>query len=217
VSAGTLTTTWVITVGIYHLLAAPPLLRKLRAELEVAIPDPSVTAPLAFLESIPYLKAVVLESLRLSYGVTNRLARKAHESMQYTDKSTGKTWVIPPYTPCSSISLLLHSDPSIFPQPKEFRPERWIENPRLDKYLFAFSKGTRQCVGMTLAYAEIYLMMARVFRDFGTKECRLEGDKGVLELFETTQRDIEPVGDYQIPIAYKGSKGVRMRILKVDT
>jgi cytochrome P450 len=214
VSAGTMTTTWAISVGIFHLLSAPPILQKLRAELEAAIPDPSKTAPLAKLESLPYLKGVVLESLRLSYGVTNRLARIAHEPMKYTNKSSGQTWIIPPGTPCSSISLLLHSDPSIFPQPNEFRPERWIENPRLDKYLFAFSKGTRQCVGMSLANAEIYLMMAKVFRDFGTRECRLDGDKGILELFETDQRDVEPVGDFQIPIVWEGSKGVRMRILK---
>ena len=216
VSAGTMTTTWAISVGIFHLLSAPATLQKLRVELEATIPDPSKTTPLAVLESLPYLKGVVLESLRLSYGVTNRLARKAHEPMQYRDKSSGKTWIIPPGTPCSSISLLLHSDPTVFPEPEEFRPERWIENPRLDRYLFAFSKGTRQCVGMSLAYAEMYLMMAKVFRDFGSRECRLRGDKGTLELFETDQRDVEPVGDFQIPIVWEGSKGVRMKILKLD-
>jgi hypothetical protein len=60
------------------------------------------------------------------------------------------------------------------------------------------------------------LMMAKVFRDFGTRECRLDGDKGILELFETDQRDVEPVGDFQIPIVWEASKGVRMRILNVD-
>lgn len=217
VSAGTMTTTWTISVGTYHLLTSPPTLQRLRAELKAAIPDPSKPTPLAVLESLPYLKGVVLESLRLAHGVTNRLARIAHEPMRYTDKSSGQTWVIPAGTPCSSISLLIHSDPSIFPQPKEFRPERWIENPRLDKYLVSFSKGTRQCVGMSLGYAEIYLLMAEVFRNFGTRECRLDGDRGVLELFETDQRDVEPVGDFQIPIVWKGSKGVRMRILNVDS
>lgn len=40
-------------------------------------------------------------------------------------------------------------DPSIFPEPTEFRPERWLDsNNRLDKYLVAFGRGTRQCLGM---------------------------------------------------------------------
>lgn len=43
---------------------------------------------------------------------------------------------------------LLHMDPKIFPEPFSFRPERWIENPRLTKYQFAFSKGTMGCLGM---------------------------------------------------------------------
>jgi len=41
--------------------------------------------------------------------------------------------------------------------------------------------------------------MAKVFRNYGTKECRLDGSKGILELYETAQRDVEPVGDFQVP------------------
>jgi cytochrome P450 len=66
VSAATMTTSWTITVGIYHILAAPLVLKSLRAELESAIPDPSEPTPLAVLESLSYLKGVVLESLRLA-------------------------------------------------------------------------------------------------------------------------------------------------------
>jgi hypothetical protein len=36
--------------------------------------------------------------------------------------------------------------------------------PPLDKYLLSFLKGTRQRVGINLAYAEIYLVLASVFR-----------------------------------------------------
>jgi cytochrome P450 len=37
----------------------------------------------------------------------------------------------------------------IFPIHSQFRPERWIENPRLDRYQLAFSKGTRICLGVS--------------------------------------------------------------------
>lgn len=57
-------------------------------------------------------------------------------------------------------SVLMHLNPNIFPSPKTFQPERWLENPRLSKYLVSFSKGSRQCLGMNLAYAELYLCLS---------------------------------------------------------
>ena len=216
VSAGTMTTAWSISVAVYHILADPAILKKLRTELEAAIPDPSEPTPLAVLESLPYLRGVVLEGLRLSFGVTNRFARVPHEDLRYTNKSTGQMLLIPAGTPCSASSLILHYDERIFPQSKEFRPERFIENPRLERYMVSFSKGTRQCVGMNLGSAEIYLMLATLFRSYGTRECRLAGDEGALELFETDVRDVEPVGDFQVPISWKGSQGIRIRVRHVD-
>lgn len=42
-------------------------------------------------------------------------------------------------------------DPSIFPDPYTFDPERWIraaaKGERLDKYLVNFSRGSRICLG----------------------------------------------------------------------
>jgi cytochrome P450 len=43
---------------------------------------------------------------------------------------------------------LLHTDPSVFPDPLKFHPQRWIDNPKLSKYQFAFSKGSMSCLGM---------------------------------------------------------------------
>lgn len=50
---------------------------KLRAELVQAIPDVNSTefVSLAKLETIPYLRAVVKESLRLGYGLPGRVPR----------------------------------------------------------------------------------------------------------------------------------------------
>ncbi len=111
-------------------------------------------------------------------------------------------------------STLVHYDPSIFPSPKSFRPERWIENPRLDKYLIAFSKGSRQCIGINLAYAELYLALATIFRRYGSKDTRGEGDLGIFELYETTDKDWEIVGDGITPLMVPESKGIRIRVLK---
>jgi cytochrome P450 len=91
-------------------------------------------------------------------------------------------------------STLIHHDESIFPKSKEFQPERWIEDPRLDRYLVSFSKAV-DSVGMNLANAEMYLWLSGVFRRFGSKEVRFEGDKGVFELVGTTIEDVEIAAD----------------------
>ena len=89
-------------------------------------------------------------------------------------------------------------DPAIFPDPERFDPERWLQEKRLDKYLTNFSKGTRGCVGINLAYAELYLALAGVFRRFD------------FELFGTTIDDVKMVRDKLVPGAAVGSKGVRV-------
>jgi cytochrome P450 len=68
-------------------------------------------------------------------------------------------------------------DPHIFPEPHEFRPSRWLDSAGgcggpdgdLDRYLVAFSKGTRACGGVNLAYLEMYLALAAMVVRFRVK------------------------------------------------
>lgn len=197
----------------YHLLTNPSVLSKLKAELSAAIPDPSISLPLPALEQLPYLTACIQEGLRLSCGVSSRLQRIAPDEDLIFDAGT-KQWTIPRGTPVGMTSTLVHYDARVFPAPSVFRPERWIENPRLDRYLIAFSRGSRQCIGMNLAYAELYLGLATVFRRYGSVNVKGEGDVGALELFETTDRDWVIVGDGITPLTVPGSKGIRIRVVK---
>lgn len=153
VTAGEDTTGQSITQAVYRLLENPAILRKLKAELAEAIPDLSVETPLTTLQNLPYLTGFIKESLRLSYGVASRLQRLPHEPLVFSTPT--KDWVIPAFTPVGMTSVLLHHNETTFPESWTFKPERWIDDPQLDKYLVSFSKGTRMCVGMHLAYAEL--------------------------------------------------------------
>ena len=88
------------------------------------------------------------------------------------------------------------TNPDIFPDPMEFKPEPWVENPRLDKYLLSFSKGSRICVGTNLAMEELYLATATVSR-------RMD-----MELFGTDHTDINIEYDNYTPRAKLDSKGI---------
>ena len=217
IGAGTTTSSRVLSVATYHLIVNSRILTKLKTELKSAIPDPSASTPLEVLENLPYLVAVVQEALRLGDGVTTRLQRVSPEKpILFIDRSrSGKEYLIPPQTPVGMTSLLIHHDESLFPDARSFIPERWIENPRLSRFLVAFSKGSRQCLGINLAYAEIYLCLAAIFRRFGSggeDGVREEDDEGVLELFETNLNDVETAADLFVPAPAEGSKGIRIKV-----
>lgn len=221
IAAGTITTSWTLCIAMYYLMTNPHILAKLRSELSSAMPEPTGTGtnmhvPLATVENLPYLSAVLQETLRISYGCTSRLSRLApDEVLTYTTPitpltPTPKTYHIPKNTPLSLSSVILYHREDIFQNSYSFKPERWIENPRLDRYMISLSKGTRQCIGINLAMAEMALLLARIWRLYGTEETKLPGDKGILRLFETGENDVRVTGDFNIPGVDPKSKGIRV-------
>ena len=219
--AGTLTTAWVLEVTTFHLLSNPSILRTLKAELSTTIPSPNDIGaiPLPTLESLPYLTAVIKEGLRLTYGVSCRLARiDPDNSIPFTDKETGKTYSIPPGTPIGMTSVQIHHDESLFPDSWTFRPERWLDpsSKALEKYMVSFTAGSRQCLGINLAYCELYLGMSAIWRVWGSREVRGGDDVGFFELWETGKSDVEIESDAFLPIVRKGSQGIRVKAFGLD-
>ena len=196
IGAGQMTTAHYLKTASFHILANQPILRTLKAELTSVMPNAGVLPPLPELEQLPYLSAVILEGFRLSYGVTQRLQRVSPDApLVFRD------WVIPAGTPVGMTSIFMHDNPELFPEPYVFRPERWLEpgaKERLEKYLVNFGKGSRACLGINLAQAEIRFTLAAIFRRFN------------LQLYETTRDDVDIVHDFFNPYARLDSKGVRV-------
>jgi cytochrome P450 len=213
VAAGTGTTAWALSVTVYYLLTNPSVLSQLKCELITAIPDLSISTSLATLENLPYLTGVVREGLRLSYGPGRHERIAPSEDLIFVDPTANKEWIVPRGTPMSQTIYLLHRNPTTFPFPAQFNPNRWIENPRLDKYLTTFSKGKMSCVGRELALAEMFLVLAKMFRVFGVKGVRGEGDWGMLRLIDTVfERDVDVKQDRFLPQPSKESKGIRVMV-----
>ncbi|KAG8528383.1 uncharacterized protein KY384_007301 [Bacidia gigantensis] len=180
IGAGTLTSSHALKHATYHILANPPIHSKLMSALEAAIPDPDAPPNLKQLESIDYLLAIWFETLRNFHGVTHRLQRICPDrSLHFQNVE------IPAGTPVGMTSVHVHNNPDIFPDPYAFRPERWLplasEGQRLQRYILAFGKGSRQCVGMELGRAEVLTGLANVFRRFG-RGMRLKGTERVRDI-----------------------------------
>lgn len=197
--AGTETTARALSVMTFHIFQNPAILARLRAELapifeahasslhsEEPEQENESIPPSTDLEKLPFLAGCINEGLRLSHGPVIRLPRCTDVPLSYTAKdhsnnpaSTGTlhasevpdtSYTIPPFTPVSQSTLLMHLDPSTFPEPLTFNPDRWIHNGErnttLEGYICSFTRGTRQCLGINMAYAEMFLTVSRVVRAF---------------------------------------------------
>lgn len=139
--AGFETTAGALRVALFHVFEKPAIVQRLRAEL--ATID---TRDLKAAKQLPYLKAVLLEGLRMSPALGARLSRIAPDRELLYGQ-----WRIPTGTPVSMSLILLHADEALYPEPLNFDPERWMDpggGPGLEKSFSPFLKGTRGCLGM---------------------------------------------------------------------
>ncbi|KAI0460035.1 cytochrome P450 [Xylaria acuta] len=202
-AAGTETTAYSLSVTMFYLLDNPNILSKLYDEIKTVMPDPTECPPLSVLENLPLLRGVVNEGLRLSMGTLTRHPRVAPDRvLQY------KEWTIPAGTPCSTATYFVHTNTEIFPDPWSFNPYRWIhaaeQGQHLESHLALFLKGTRSCLGINMATAEMYMLTANLVRRVKFK------------LYEGTTIDcVMPARDHTIVVP-KDTSGIRATVLHVE-
>ena len=109
---------------------------------------------------LPYLDAVVRESLRL-YPPVWVVGRQATEELVVGDvRVPAGTMILLP-------QWLVQRDPRWWDEPEAFRPERWLDGSERPRFAwFPFGGGQRICVGQHFATTEIILVLATWLRHF---------------------------------------------------
>ena len=153
-----------MTVGFSNILQRPCLYASLRAEVTAAWPEVDAYPDIETLEKLPLLTANIKESLRLTHGVVSPLPRIVPPQGARID---GRD--VPGGTSVGVSHIFIHMSQELFPQPRQFEPQRWIESAKdgpsaLDRWLVAFSRAPRGCVGISLAWCELYLVFATLIR-----------------------------------------------------
>ncbi|POS72678.1 cytochrome P450 [Diaporthe helianthi] len=195
--AGTLAGAHTLTFVVFYVLANPQVEKRLRAELQPAFKDyPKKVPRWADLEKLPYLRGCLKEALRLN-GLVGNLARcSPDQDIRFRE------WVIPKKTPVGMSIYAMHFDPNVFPEPDVFKPERWLGQytPQMDRNFVPFTKGSRSCLGINLAWAEMYLAAAVLFRPGGPK----------LVLHDADESDIRIARDYIMGFPKADAKDIRV-------
>ncbi|KAL4974085.1 cytochrome P450 [Aspergillus desertorum] len=162
VFAGADSTAVMLTTVLFHLIRNEDIRRTLAAEIAAhRARNPSVDP-----ESIPYLRAVVKEGLRLGMANPTRLTRVVPRSTVLNVAGH----VLPAGTVVGCAAYNLHHDEDVFPEPFEFRPERWLEGgqgsklrrPNMERNMMPFGVGLRACIGKNLAMRQLYETVAAV-------------------------------------------------------
>ena len=156
--AGHETTASVLTWALYWIHKKPDIKAKLLEEInELGESDPMAIA------SLPYLTAVANESLRIYPIVPIVFPRISKQEVTVN----GHTF--PPETTLVPSIYSLHHREDLYPESKQFKPERFLERQFTAWEFIPFGGGNRRCLGYALAMLEIKLVLATILINFPLK------------------------------------------------
>lgn len=211
--AGADTTALTLVALCYQLLTNGDIFKRLRAELDSVMPDPNEAPDPVKLDGLPYLNALIEEALRFYPTATHRQDRIAPNEDLVYEYPNGKTLTIPKGYIIGMTAPLVNRSPLLCDDPETFKPERYIEDPKLLHRHLTFSKGGRQCVGINLAYQELQTFTAGIWRKYSPYDASKKIQDGpTFELYKTGPEDVNLWSDYVTPSPKPGSQGMRVRI-----
>jgi cytochrome P450 family 110 len=150
--AGHETTATALSWAIYWSNYLPDVQAKLRAEISTLGADRDVMS----INKLPYLGAFCSEVLRIHPVAIITFPRLAQEpvSLQGYDIDPGKVVV--------GCMYLVHHRPELYPDPEQFKPERFLERQFSPYEYVPFGGGSRRCIGLALAQMELKLVMVEI-------------------------------------------------------
>jgi cytochrome P450 family 135 len=136
--AGHETTATALSWAVERLIRHPAKLERLRAEVEAG--------------EDTYLTATIQETLRLR-PVIVLVLRRLTEAIELGG------YRLPAGVTVAPSIHLVHRDPTIYPEPEAFRPERFLETPPGTYTWIPFGGGVRRCLGAAFAQQEMAIVL----------------------------------------------------------
>jgi len=152
--AGHDTTGYSISWILLELARNPDEQKRLRSSLSSVSPEEWSKSDV--------LRRVIKEGMRLFPVAATGSIRVIGKDMMTTKKE-----LLPKGSICFLSFMLLFRNPEVFENPNSFQPSRW-ENPtkEMTDSFTPFSLGKQNCIGQSLANAEMHYVVARIISEF---------------------------------------------------
>ena len=153
--AGHETTASALTWALYWIHSLPEVCDRLLKELPLGN-----EADLSVIARLPYLTAICQETLRIYPIAMFAFARRVKSPIQLMGyEFDSGTWLVP-------CIYLTHQREDLYPEPKKFRPDRFLERQFSPYEYLPFGGGNRRCIGMAFAQFEMKLVLATIVSHF---------------------------------------------------
>ena len=156
--AGHETSATALAWALEALARHPDVLRRLRDEVDAGEDE--------------YLDAVIKEILRLR-PVIALVLRRLTEAMEIGGR------LLPAGVTVAPCIYLMHRRPDIYPDPRAFRPERFLEQPPGTYTWIPFGGGVRRCLGASFAQFEIKVVLRELVARLDMRPARPRPERRV--------------------------------------
>jgi cytochrome P450 len=154
--AGHETTATALAWAFYWIHHLPSVRQKLLQELDSLGENPD---PME-ISRLPYLSAICQETLRIYPVAMQMFARQVLTPVDLMGHQ------LEPGTVVFASIYLTHRREDLYPEPLQFKPERFLERQFSPYEYVSFGGGSRRCIGLALAQLEMKLVLATILRDF---------------------------------------------------
>ncbi|WP_013324313.1 cytochrome P450 [Gloeothece verrucosa] len=183
------TTATLLAWAFYQIHRLPQVRQKILQELDSLGENPN---PMQITQ-LPYLTAVCQETLRMYPVIPIVFSRITKTAMDIGN------YHFEPQTILTPSIYLVHYREDLYPQPQEFKPERFLERQYSPSEYFPFGGGSRRCLGYALALLEMKLVIAKILSGY---ELALVDNKPV----KITRRGLTLAPSGGIPLLLKSKR-----------
>ncbi|CAN6165832.1 unnamed protein product [Urochloa humidicola] len=158
--AGTLSSAYTIEWAMSLLLNHPHIMKKARNEIDALVGKPRRLIEATDLPKLPYLRCIILETLRL-YPVVPLLVPR-----QSSVDCTVTGFHIPKGTTLFVNTFVINRDPETWDDPTTFLPERFEDGRSHGKMAISFGMGRRRCPAENLGMQMVGLALGTMIQCF---------------------------------------------------
>ncbi|WP_414579130.1 cytochrome P450 [Anabaena sp. CCY 9402-a] len=198
--AGHETTATAIAWAMYWIHKLPQVKKKLLEELDSLGHDPDPNTVF----KLPYLNAVCSETLRIYPVGILTFPRRVKTPI------TVGGYELAPGTPVVGSIYLTHQREDLYPEPKQFKPERFLERQFSPYEYLPFGGGARRCIGLAFAQWEMKLAIAKLLT---MRELELVNHQEV----KPQRRGLVTGPDHPIQMVVKSQRSVQSPTLQTSS